>query len=67
MKISKMTTHVVGTPWRDLTFVQIFTDEVSWGWGRLGCSATPRPCSVTSPRLKAITSWEATHLTLSRW
>ncbi len=27
MKISKVTTHVVGTPWRDLTFVQVFTDE----------------------------------------
>jgi galactonate dehydratase len=33
MKISKMTTHVVGTPWRDLTFVQIFTDDGLVGVG----------------------------------
>jgi galactonate dehydratase len=33
MKISKMTTHVVGTPWRDLTYVQIFTDEGLVGVG----------------------------------
>jgi len=33
MKISKVTTHVVGTPWRDLTFVQVFTDEGLVGVG----------------------------------
>ncbi|MGA2294861.1 MAG: mandelate racemase/muconate lactonizing enzyme family protein [Acidimicrobiales bacterium] len=33
MKISRMTTHVVGTPWRDLTFVQIFTDDGLVGVG----------------------------------
>jgi len=33
MKITRVTTHVVGTPWRDLTFVQIFTDEGLVGVG----------------------------------
>ncbi len=33
MKISKVTTHVVGTPWRDLTFVQVFTDDGLVGVG----------------------------------
>jgi galactonate dehydratase len=33
MKISKVKTHVVGTPWRDLTFVEIFTDEGLVGVG----------------------------------
>jgi galactonate dehydratase len=33
MKISKLTTHVLGTPWRDLTFVQVHTDEGLVGVG----------------------------------
>lgn len=33
MKISKVTTYVVGTPWRDLTFVQIHTDDGLVGVG----------------------------------
>ncbi len=33
MRISKIVTHVVGTPWRDLTFVQVFTDEGLVGVG----------------------------------
>jgi galactonate dehydratase len=33
MKISKIATYVVGTPWRDLTFVQVFTDEGLVGVG----------------------------------
>jgi len=33
MRISKVTTHVVGTPWRDLTFVQVHTDEGLVGVG----------------------------------
>jgi len=33
MKITKLTTHVLGTPWRDLTFVQVHTDEGLVGVG----------------------------------
>ncbi len=33
MKITEVTTHVLGTPWRDLTFVQIHTDEGLVGVG----------------------------------
>ncbi|MET0901970.1 MAG: mandelate racemase/muconate lactonizing enzyme family protein [Acidimicrobiales bacterium] len=33
MKISKVTTHVVGTPWRDLTYVQVHTDDGVVGVG----------------------------------
>jgi len=33
MKISKVSTHVVGTPWRDLTYVQVHTDEGVSGVG----------------------------------
>jgi len=33
MRISKIATHVVGTPWRDLTFVQVFTDDGLVGVG----------------------------------
>jgi galactonate dehydratase len=33
VKISKLTTHVLGTPWRDLTFVQVDTDEGVTGVG----------------------------------
>ncbi len=33
MKISKLTSHVVGTPWRDLTYVQVHTDEGLVGVG----------------------------------
>jgi galactonate dehydratase len=33
MKISKVSTYVVGTPWRDLTFVQIHTDDGLVGVG----------------------------------
>lgn len=33
MKISDVTTHVMGTPWRDLTFVQVTTDEGLTGVG----------------------------------
>jgi galactonate dehydratase len=33
MKITDVTTHVLGTPWRDLTFVQVHTDEGLAGVG----------------------------------
>ena len=33
MRISEVTTHVLGTPWRDLTFVQVHTDEGLVGVG----------------------------------
>ncbi|WP_028065753.1 mandelate racemase/muconate lactonizing enzyme family protein [Solirubrobacter soli] len=33
MKITSITTHVLGTPWRDLTFVQVHTDEGLTGVG----------------------------------
>jgi galactonate dehydratase len=33
MKITDVTTHVLGTPWRDLTFVQVHTDEGLTGVG----------------------------------
>ena len=33
MKITELTTHVLGTPWRDLTFVQVHTDEGLTGVG----------------------------------
>jgi galactonate dehydratase len=33
VKITKITTHVLGTPWRDLTFVQVHTDEGLVGVG----------------------------------
>jgi galactonate dehydratase len=33
MKITGITTHVLGTPWRDLTFVQVHTDEGLSGVG----------------------------------
>ena len=33
MKISQVTTHVVGTPWRDLTYVQVHTDDGLTGVG----------------------------------
>ena len=33
MKITELTTHVVGTPWRNLTFVQVHTDEGLTGVG----------------------------------
>ena len=33
MKISRLTTHVVGTPWRDLTLVEVHTDEGVTGVG----------------------------------
>jgi galactonate dehydratase len=33
MKISDVKVHVLGTPWRDLTYVQVFTDEGLVGVG----------------------------------
>ncbi|HEX6469116.1 MAG TPA: mandelate racemase/muconate lactonizing enzyme family protein [Streptosporangiaceae bacterium] len=33
MRISKLTTHVAGTPWRTLTYVQVHTDEGLTGVG----------------------------------
>jgi galactonate dehydratase len=33
MRISAITTHVLGTPWRDLTYVQVHTDEGLVGVG----------------------------------
>lgn len=33
MKITKLDTHVLGTPWRDLTFVEVHTDEGLSGVG----------------------------------
>jgi len=33
VRISEVTTHVLGTPWRDLTFVQVHTDEGLVGIG----------------------------------
>jgi galactonate dehydratase len=33
MKITEITTHVLGTPWRDLTFVQVRTDDGLVGVG----------------------------------
>jgi len=33
LKITDITTHVLGTPWRDLTFVQVHTDEGLVGVG----------------------------------
>src|SRR5207247_8889235 len=33
VKISNLTTHVLGTPWRDLTFVQVHTEEGVTGVG----------------------------------
>ena len=33
MRISEVTTHVLGTPWRDLTFVRVHTDEGLAGVG----------------------------------
>jgi galactonate dehydratase len=33
VRISEVTTHVLGTPWRDLTFVQVHTDEGLVGVG----------------------------------
>jgi galactonate dehydratase len=33
VKITDVTTHVLGTPWRDLTFVQVHTDEGLVGVG----------------------------------
>ena len=33
MRVSDVTTHVLGTPWRDLTFVQVHTDEGLVGVG----------------------------------
>jgi galactonate dehydratase len=33
MRISSITTHVLGTPWRDLTYVQVHTDEGLVGVG----------------------------------
>jgi galactonate dehydratase len=33
MKITDLTTHVLGTPWRDLTFVQVHTDDGLTGVG----------------------------------
>lgn len=33
MRITGITTHVVGTPWRDLTYVLVHTDEGLTGVG----------------------------------
>ena len=33
MRITNITTHVLGTPWRDLTYVQVHTDEGLVGVG----------------------------------
>jgi galactonate dehydratase len=33
VRITGITTHVVGTPWRNLTFVQVHTDEGLTGVG----------------------------------
>ena len=33
MRISKLTTHVAGTPWRNLTYVQVHTDDGLTGVG----------------------------------
>jgi len=33
MKISKVTTQVMGTPWRNLLFVKVETDDGLIGWG----------------------------------
>jgi galactonate dehydratase len=33
VRITEVTTHVLGTPWRDLTFVQVHTDEGLTGVG----------------------------------
>ncbi|MFF3320591.1 mandelate racemase/muconate lactonizing enzyme family protein, partial [Streptomyces sp. NPDC003035] len=33
MRITRISTHVVGTPWRNLTYVQVHTDEGLTGVG----------------------------------
>jgi galactonate dehydratase len=56
MKISKMTTHVVGTPWRDLTFVQLYTDD-----GLVGVGET-RMLSHTQALLGYLAEAEQNHV-----
>jgi len=53
MKISDVTAHVLGTPWRDLTYVQVHTDE-----GLVGVGET-RMLSHTQALLGYLS--EATH------
>jgi galactonate dehydratase len=56
MKISRITTHVVGTPWRDLTFVQVHTDE-----GLVGVGET-RMLSHTQALLGYLAEAEHNHI-----
>jgi hypothetical protein len=64
MRISKMTTHVVGTPWRDLTFVQLFTDD---GLVGVGAQSHPSAPLVTSLKPSTTTCWAMIPSTSSRW
>jgi galactonate dehydratase len=56
MKISKVTTHVVGTPWRDLTYVRVHTDEGVTGVGET------RMLSHTQALLGYLAEAEANHV-----
>lgn len=56
MKISKIATYVVGTPWRDLTYVQVFTDE-----GLVGVGETRMP-SHTQALIGYLAEAEQNHI-----
>jgi galactonate dehydratase len=56
MKISKISTYVVGTPWRDLTYVQVFTDE-----GLVGVGETRMP-SHTQALIGYLAEAEQNHI-----
>ena len=43
MKVAALSVHVLGTPWRDLTYVHSEEMTVSPAWVRRECSAIPRP------------------------
>ncbi|PRX49404.1 galactonate dehydratase [Prauserella shujinwangii] len=56
MKITGITTHVLGTPWRDLTFVRVHTDE-----GLVGVGET-RMLSHTQALLGYLAEAERNHI-----
>jgi galactonate dehydratase len=56
MKISRISTYVVGTPWRDLTYVQVFTDE-----GLVGVGETRMP-SHTQALIGYLAEAEQNHI-----
>lgn len=56
MRITGITTHVVGTPWRNLTFVRVHTDEGLTGVGEA------RMLGHTDALLGYLTEAEANHI-----